>query len=167
MSDAAAAAAKKQDDEEYQRKRAEVMRKVAEARAAQEKAAAAKAKKFQAAPEARKFGTHTSITCDGCAVQPIIGYRWRCRICKNHDLCDACYDTFKNEGKLLHVNGRRNPISLIPDRHEFYALAEQGCFKGMNGNGETAAKATKKIKPNEPCPCGSGKKFKKCCRVSE
>jgi len=20
------------------------------------------------------------------------------------------------------------------------------------------------IKPNEPCPCGSGKKFKQCCR---
>ena len=22
----------------------------------------------------------------------------------------------------------------------------------------------RKIGPNEPCPCGSGKKFKKCCR---
>ena len=21
----------------------------------------------------------------------------------------------------------------------------------------------KKIRPNEPCPCGSGKKYKKCC----
>ena len=25
-------------------------------------------------------------------------------------------------------------------------------------------KAGPKIKPNEPCPCGSGKKFKRCCR---
>ena len=23
----------------------------------------------------------------------------------------------------------------------------------------------KKVKPNEPCPCGSGKKYKKCCSV--
>ncbi|NSG21533.1 SEC-C metal-binding domain-containing protein, partial [Blautia obeum] len=23
--------------------------------------------------------------------------------------------------------------------------------------------ATKKIYPNDPCPCGSGKKYKKCC----
>lgn len=24
--------------------------------------------------------------------------------------------------------------------------------------------APKKVRPNEPCPCGSGKKFKKCCQ---
>jgi preprotein translocase subunit SecA len=23
--------------------------------------------------------------------------------------------------------------------------------------------AAKKVGPNEPCPCGSGKKYKKCC----
>ena len=26
---------------------------------------------------------------------------------------------------------------------------------------------SKKIGPNEPCPCGSGKKYKKCCRLKE
>lgn len=26
-----------------------------------------------------------------------------------------------------------------------------------------AANSFKKIYPNDPCPCGSGKKFKKCC----
>lgn len=31
---------------------------------------------------------------------------------------------------------------------------------GMNGPVE---KTTKKVYPNDPCPCGSGKKFKKCC----
>ena len=25
------------------------------------------------------------------------------------------------------------------------------------------AKVSAKVKPNEPCPCGSGKKYKKCC----
>ena len=29
----------------------------------------------------------------------------------------------------------------------------------MSGNGEK----DKKIYPNDPCPCGSGKKYKKCC----
>ncbi|MEE1228931.1 MAG: SEC-C metal-binding domain-containing protein [Lachnospiraceae bacterium] len=24
-------------------------------------------------------------------------------------------------------------------------------------------KQTKKIYPNDPCPCGSGKKYKNCC----
>ena len=27
-----------------------------------------------------------------------------------------------------------------------------------------AVRAFKKIGPNNPCPCGSGRKFKKCCR---
>lgn len=31
---------------------------------------------------------------------------------------------------------------------------------GINGNSQ---KSMKKIYPNDPCPCGSGKKFKKCC----
>lgn len=31
---------------------------------------------------------------------------------------------------------------------------------GING---TMIKNTKKVYPNDPCPCGSGKKFKKCC----
>ncbi|MDD3138957.1 MAG: SEC-C metal-binding domain-containing protein [Lachnospiraceae bacterium] len=31
---------------------------------------------------------------------------------------------------------------------------------GLNGN---AVKVEKKVYPNDPCPCGSGKKYKKCC----
>lgn len=31
---------------------------------------------------------------------------------------------------------------------------------GING---TMEKSIKKVYPNDPCPCGSGKKFKKCC----
>ena len=31
---------------------------------------------------------------------------------------------------------------------------------GLKGN---AVKVEKKIYPNDPCPCGSGKKYKKCC----
>ena len=28
---------------------------------------------------------------------------------------------------------------------------------------ESAAVGAKKVGRNEPCPCGSGKKYKKCC----
>jgi hypothetical protein len=28
----------------------------------------------------------------------------------------------------------------------------------------TSTSTTRKVGPNDPCPCGSGKKFKKCCR---
>lgn len=31
--------------------------------------------------------------------------------------------------------------------------------------GETVRRAGPKVGPNDPCPCGSGKKHKKCCRL--
>lgn len=31
---------------------------------------------------------------------------------------------------------------------------------GING---TMTKGAKKVYPNDPCPCGSGKKYKRCC----
>ena len=86
----------------------------------------------------------------------------------NHDLCDACYDTFKNEKKLLHVNGRRNPVSAKVSDLEFFVLAETGVFeplvKAAGASQGMTKKSVKKVKPNSPCPCGSGKKYKKCCR---
>jgi uncharacterized protein len=35
--------------------------------------------------------------------------------------------------------------------------------RGRRGGGAPALAAAPKIGRNEPCPCGSGKKFKKCC----
>ena len=32
-----------------------------------------------------------------------------------------------------------------------------------DGLGGSAVRVEKKIYPNDPCPCGSGKKYKKCC----
>ena len=32
-----------------------------------------------------------------------------------------------------------------------------------NGRKDNPVKVEKKIYPNDPCPCGSGKKYKKCC----
>lgn len=36
-------------------------------------------------------------------------------------------------------------------------------FSFENGINGTMTKNMKKVYPNDPCPCGSGKKFKKCC----
>lgn len=40
---------------------------------------------------------------------------------------------------------------------------EVSSFSYPNGINGTVVKETKKVYPNDPCPCGSGKKFKKCC----
>lgn len=154
-----AAAEKTPEEEAMAAKRAEIMAKVAAAQEAQ-----AKAKRAEETLDASKFGTHKSITCDGCSTVPIVGYRWRCRSCKNHDLCDICYESFKN-GKLPQsVDQQRcNPVSSRVDDHEFFAYAEQGSFSGMKGASGAPKTKAKKTKPNDPCPCESGKKYKKCC----
>lgn len=40
---------------------------------------------------------------------------------------------------------------------------EISSFSFTNGLNGTMTKITKKVYPNDSCPCGSGKKFKKCC----
>ncbi|CAO2657803.1 Nn.00g070630.m01.CDS01 [Neocucurbitaria sp. VM-36] len=33
---------------------------------------------------------HVNVCCAGCQMKPIIGLRWKCRICPNHDVCNTC-----------------------------------------------------------------------------
>mmetsp|Transcript_9798 Transcript_9798/g.17266 ORF Transcript_9798/g.17266 Transcript_9798/m.17266 type:complete len:128 (+) Transcript_9798:118-501(+) len=119
------------------------------------------------APALDKYGTHGGITCDGCAVRPITGYRWKCLNCKNHDICDGCYAAFK-EGTITQAPSlaRMNKVSANIEDHSFRAYSEKdSSFVGLGGvqAAAPAQKVSKKVKPNEPCPCESGKKYKKCC----
>mgnify|MGYP002621349921 CR=1 FL=1 len=48
----------------------------------------------------------------------------------------------------------------------FYALEDAECSSRRNYSGRIVKAPEvkpKKIYPNDPCPCGSGKKYKKCC----
>ena len=55
--------------------------------------------------------------------------------------------------------------------NQVHYLNERSYFKKLDGSwlyvdGETkftSAAASQKVGRNEPCPCGSGKKYKKCC----
>ena len=38
-----------------------------------------------------------------------------------------------------------------------------GTNKDDSGPKKPAQRTEKKIYPNDPCPCGSGKKYKQCC----
>ena len=112
-----------------------------------------------------KYGTHPSITCDGCGQEPMMGFRWKCIHCKNHDLCGTCHDAFLN-GKLPH-NNRRQTLSVRLVDHEFNVYTEKGSFEAMMKGTDDKKKQVavkKKIKPNAKCPlCSSGRKYKKCC----
>ena len=53
-------------------------------------------------------------------------------------------------------------MGVLHERSSF--LCENGCWSYVDGELiEAGALQSGKTGRNEPCPCGSGKKYKKCC----
>eukprot|EP00927_Polykrikos_kofoidii_P080101 TRINITY_DN7697_c0_g1_i1.p1 TRINITY_DN7697_c0_g1~~TRINITY_DN7697_c0_g1_i1.p1 ORF type:complete len:191 (+),score=50.34 TRINITY_DN7697_c0_g1_i1:109-681(+) len=148
-------------------KRKEIQAKVAAAQATRQKQAnedAAKEEKKRMIDEkgTAYFGDHAGITCDGCGTAPVFGYRFRCKSCPNHDICETCFDAWCG-GKGVITNGfAKQTLSSKPLDHSFYLHKDSG-FKSMVSGAGATVKSAPKIKPNETCSCGSGKKYKKCC----
>ena len=132
-----------------------ILCRVAAAKAEQEKVAEQKA---------NYYGTHDGISCDGCgAASPLVGYRYKCSKCPNHDVCEQCFDAWAGGTGVMTNELNQQKLSSDPKDHVFKVYKDKS-FKGLvkSGGGPTLA-AAKKTKPNDPCTCGSGKKFKKCC----
>ena len=142
------------EEEKLAQKRAEIMARVAAARKAM--AAEEHEKKKAGTPETismdTHFGTHFSITCDGCCTSPIRGFRFKCRMCENHDLCEECYNEFE-QGKLKHTNRQAKGMNRKVDEHSFYKFVEPKLFRPMN-------KAETKTRVRDP-EKKKGKKGKK------
>jgi uncharacterized protein YecA (UPF0149 family) len=56
-------------------------------------------------------------------------------------------------------------VTLFPDAMREYAHLGRSIYQARReaGDFEQAPPARQKTQRNDPCPCGSGKKFKKCC----
>ena len=63
----------------------------------------------------------------------------------------------KEVAQIFEKNGWKHTIELEPDQPEDIADLE------ILLNPPKTVIAEKKIGRNDPCPCGSGKKYKKCC----
>jgi SWIM/SEC-C metal-binding protein len=63
----------------------------------------------------------------------------------------------KEVASIFEKNGWKYTIELDPDKPEDIADLE------ILLNPPKTIMADKKVGRNEPCPCGSGKKYKKCC----
>lgn len=80
------------------------------------------------------------------------------------EMTDAIWD--ETVRLLFHVenpdNVERKKVAtpIAPSKREFNSNA--GASNSSKGKGQPVVKG-KKIGRNEPCPCGSGKKYKKCC----
>mmetsp|Transcript_2224 Transcript_2224/g.4584 ORF Transcript_2224/g.4584 Transcript_2224/m.4584 type:complete len:169 (+) Transcript_2224:73-579(+) len=145
-------------------KRAAILAKLNAAKEAASKEAASKEE-----TKATHFGEHPGISCDGCGAKaPLIGYRYHCSKCANHDVCENCFDAWDNGKGIISNNLAEQKLSADPADHSFKVYKDKG-FKALvkaGASGPTQASA-KKLKPNDPCSCGSGKKYKKCCSAKE
>lgn len=64
---------------------------------------------------------------------------------------------------LLTVKLRKNEA---PEREQ---VAKPDAPNAGSGDGSfsESAKSARKVGDNDPCPCGSGKKYKKCCKFKD
>ena len=80
------------------------------------------------------------------------------------------YDMFDEMTSAIREDTVRMMLTLMPRHREDVqrkAVAKVTATSSGGEDGDNAKQVTirkdKKVGPNEPCPCGSGKKYKKCC----
>lgn len=78
------------------------------------------------------------------------------------------YDMFDEMTATIRENTVRMLLTLIPRRREDVERKAVAKVTATSSGGDDTVKASpvrkgNKIGPNDPCPCGSGKKYKKCC----
>ena len=78
------------------------------------------------------------------------------------------YDMFDEMTAAIRENTVRMLLTLVPRRREDVERKAVAKVTATSAGGDDTATHTtvrkgKKVGPNDPCPCGSGKKYKKCC----
>ena len=68
------------------------------------------------------------------------------------------------QGNRIHqVANAYQSAPLKPGMTDEMKQREKTSDMAGKGAGETVVKEEPKVGRNDPCPCGSGKKYKKCC----
>lgn len=78
------------------------------------------------------------------------------------------YDMFDEMTATIRENTVRMMLTIMPRRHEDVERKAVAKVTATSTGGDDTVKSSPvrkgaKIGPNDPCPCGSGKKYKKCC----
>ena len=87
---------------------------------------------------------------------PIVAYRM-----ESYDMFDEMSESIREETVRQMLTIRIKTKEETERKQTAKITSESGASDGSE-KGRTVRKG-KKIGPNDPCPCGSGKKYKKCC----
>lgn len=60
---------------------------------------------------------HPNIICDGCQMRPLVGKRYKCKVCPDFDFCEECYE--KNKETHKHEFALINKVELPKFHHRF------------------------------------------------
>ncbi|MBQ1281353.1 MAG: SEC-C domain-containing protein, partial [Oscillospiraceae bacterium] len=89
---------------------------------------------------------------------PVIAYKK-----EGYEMFDGMISAIREETVRRLFALRIKPKEELKRRKVATVTAEGGSASSRTVKRQPARKAVK-IGPNDPCPCGSGKKYKKCCR---
>ena len=87
---------------------------------------------------------------------PIVAYRM-----ESYDMFDEMSESIREETVRQMLTIRITTKEETERKQTAKITSESGASDGSE-KGRTVRKG-KKVGPNDPCPCGSGKKYKKCC----
>jgi hypothetical protein len=61
------------------------------------------------------ISVHTNVICDGCNINPIVGSRYKCSICKDFDFCEDCENNnFDHNHAFIKIRSPNlEPIKII------------------------------------------------------
>jgi hypothetical protein len=54
-------------------------------------------------PRKQRGQVHFGITCDCCDASPITGFRYKCNVCDDFDMCEGCYEKPMSTEMAQHV----------------------------------------------------------------
>jgi hypothetical protein len=77
---------------------------------------------------------HTNVACDSCGVNPILGVRYKCSVCKDFDFCAECEERQDHEHPFLKIKKNNGApavmITVLQEDENAEELPDHGHFNG-------------------------------------
>ncbi|MDM8535003.1 SEC-C metal-binding domain-containing protein, partial [Clostridiaceae bacterium HSG29] len=101
---------------------------------------------------------------------PVIAYKK-----EGFDMFDEMINNIQNDtvkyiyGASIETNTKREKVAVVSDaiKRGADSVTNTNASNRANDKQSTFVRNDKKIRRNDPCPCGSGKKYKNCCGVGK